>query len=230
MRLVLVLAVAAALGLTACGAGDETAPAEATETSEPEQAALPDLARVVCAVHGTRLETDTVRPQPDGVHLEVVNETGEDRSISVLDPQGGGMGQSAPAGTSTLVVALAPGTLEVTCSDLREEELEGSMLEVVDEDGVWISTSLGCDEGFSSAGSYTEDARGEPDPLAAAHATLDPYAEPGDVVEPAGYPDALEPEYRLVRDGEILAVVELFDDGAGGWLQSSLTGCSTLTD
>jgi hypothetical protein len=231
MRLVLVLAVAAALGLTACGAGDdEAAPAESTETSEPEQVALPDVARVVCAVHGTRLETDTVKPQPDGVHVEVVNETGEERSVSVLDPQGAGMGQSAPAGTSTLVVALAPGALEVTCSDLREEEREGSMLQVVDEDGVWISTTLDCMLGFSGTSDYTPDARGDADPLTAAQSGLESYMQPGDVVEPAGYPEAETPLYRLMRDGEVLATVELMDDGHGGWLPSTVEGCSTLTD
>jgi hypothetical protein len=231
MKLVLVLAVAAALGLAACGAGDDTAPAESAESPEP-QAALPDVARVVCAVHGTRLETDAVKPQPDGIHLEVVNETGEDRSVSALEPQGGGgLGQSAPAGTSTLVVALAPGTLEITCADLRsEEEPEGSLLEVVDEDGVWISTTLDCTLGFSGTSDYTPGARGDADPLAAAQSGLESYMQPGDVVEPAGYPVAEIPLYRLVRDGEVLATVELQDDGAGGWLPSTVEGCSTLTD
>jgi hypothetical protein len=230
MRLFLVLAAAAALGLTACGAGDETAPAGSTATSEP-RVGLPDTARVVCAVHGTRLETDAVSPQPDGVHLEIVNETGEERSISVLDPRGAGMGQSAPAGTSTLVVALAPGTLEVTCSDLRSEgEPEASMLEVVDEDAVWISTTLDCTLGFSGTSDYTPDARGDADPLTAAQKGLEGYMQPGDVVEPAGYPEAGIPLYRLLRDGEVLATLELQDDGDGGWLPGTVEGCSKLSD
>ena len=36
------------------------------------------------------------------------------------------------------------------------------------------------------------------------------------------------PLYRLVRAGEVLAVVDLVDDGAGGWLPSTVTGCSSL--
>ena len=164
MKLLCVLTLAAALGLTGCGAGDETSPAGSTGDSEPE-AALPDVARVVCEPDGTRLDTQSVRPQRDGVHLDVVNETGEDRSISVLDPQGGGLGEGAPAGTSTMVVALGPGTLEVTCSDPLAAVEQGSPLEVVDEDGLWISTNLDCTEGFSGTSDYTPDARGDADPL-----------------------------------------------------------------
>lgn len=230
MGRVLVLAIAAALGLTACGAAEEVEPAGSTPSSDPA-GPLPDVARVVCAVHGARLETDAVKPQLDGVHLEIVNDTGEDRSLSVIESQGGGgLGESAPAGTSTLVVALAPGTLEVSCADLREKEPTGSRLEVVDEDGVWISTTLDCTDGFSGTADYVPGAKGKDDPLAAAEKALVAYRQNDDDVEPAGYPDAPTPVYRLVRDGETLATVSLLDDGSGGWLADTVTGCSSLQD
>jgi hypothetical protein len=73
-------------------------------------------------------------------------------------------------------------------------------------------------------------ARGEDDPLAAAKGALAPYMRDGDVVERAGYPDAEAPTYRLVRAGETLATVSLFEDGAGGWLADTVTGCSSLQD
>lgn len=230
MGRVLVLAIAATLGLSACGAAEEVEPVSSTPSSDPA-GPLANVARVVCAVHGTRLETDAVKPQPDGVHLEIVNDTGEDRSLSVIESRGGGgFGESAPAGTSTLVLTLAPGTLEISCAGLREERPEGSRLEVVDEDGVWISTTLDCTAGFSGTSDYTPDARGDADPLTAAHEGLQSYTQPGDVVRPAGYPEAETPLYRLVRDGEILATVELMDDGDGGWLPSTVDGCSSLQD
>jgi hypothetical protein len=100
----------------------------------------------------------------------------------------------------------------------------------VDADGIWVSTHIDCetDMGFGAISDYIAGARGKPDPQAVAEDALLPYGEPGDVVEPAGYPKAESPEYRLVRDGEVLAVAELIDDGAGGWLQSQVNGCSSL--
>lgn len=229
VKLLCVLALAAALGLAGCGAGEETNPEGPNASSEPG-VALPDVAHVVCEPEGTRLETQSVKPQPDGVHLEIVNETGKERAISVLDPQGGGLGQGAPVGTSTMVVALGPGTLEVTCSDPLVDVAQGSPLEVVDEGVLWISTTLDCTEGFSGTSDYTPDARGDADPLTAAGAGLESYMRPGDVVEPAGYPEAETPVYRLVRGSDVLATVDLLDDGAGGWLPSTVNGCSSLSE
>jgi hypothetical protein len=229
VKALLVLALATTLGLTACGAGEEGRPAGSTERAE-HGVALPDVGRVVCEPNGTRLETQSVKPQPDGVHLEIVNATGKDHSISVLDPQGGGMGESAPVGTSRLVVDLGPGTLEVTCADPLADVEQGSMLEVVDEDGLWISMILDCTVGFSGTSDYTPDARGDADPLTAARKGLKGYMQPGDVVEPAGYPAAETPLYRLVRVSKVLATVDLQDDGAGGWLPGTVNGCSSLSD
>lgn len=225
------LAAAAATALLA-GCGQEQAPRSGGTSDGPESVALPDVARVFCNANGApRLETPSVRPQADGVHLEFVNDTGTDLSFSIFDPSGGGMGADAPQGTSAHVADLRPGIVSVTCYDASTEdgsEVPRAPLEIVDEDGIWVPTRLDCDAAFTTEASYTEDARGKPDPLEAAQDALDGYSEPGDVIEPAGYPQAEQPEYRLVRDGEVLAVVELFDDGAGGWLVDWLTGCSSL--
>jgi hypothetical protein len=225
-----VLIVAAVLALTACGAGPEVRPAGSTESSQTE--ALPDIARVVCQA-GSRPQTETpaVKPQRDGVHIRFVNETGMDLAFSIEDPSEGGIGADARQGTSAHVVDLHPGTVSIACYDALTEdgsEVTKTPLEIVDEDGVWIPATLTCAEAFSSHADYTVDARGHRDPLEAARGGLEPYMQAGDVVEQAGYPEAETPLYRLVRAGEVLAVVDLQDDGAGGWLPSSLTGCSSL--
>jgi hypothetical protein len=229
VRLLLALTLAAALCLPACRSGQDAGPAGPTQGREADTA-LREVARVVCEPNGTRLETPSVRSRPDGVHFEIVNETGRDRSFSVLDGQGGGVGENAPIGTSTKVVALGPGTLMVTCSDPLADVEQGSSLEVVDEDGVWVSMKLDCATTFSATIDYVRQGQGDPDPLAADEKGLENYMQPGDVVEPAGYSDAANPVFRLVLSDEVLGVVDLMDDGAGGWLPSTVSGCSSLEE
>jgi hypothetical protein len=232
MHRILVLLVVALLGLTACGAGEDAdsgsgGPAESTE---PEPTALPDVARVVCDENGARLETTSVRPQPDGIHFEIVNETGSERSVAIQNAQGTGTGMGVPAGTSTQVVDVEPGALTVSCTDPATEPGVGEALEVVDEDGIWVSTRLGCAEQFSQVVDYIQGASGETtDPLEAAKKAVEGFGlEPDDVFERAGYPDTDTARVRMVRDGEPIAVVDLVDDGTGKWLLSMVTGCSSL--
>jgi hypothetical protein len=222
------LALMAVLGLTACGSVGEP---DATPRAESESSALPDVARIVCKADGPPLvETPAVKPQTDGVHLEIVNETGAD--LTLVLPT---MGTGAPAGTSTQVVDLGPGEVTVACAApemLGDVEPPTAPLEVVDEDGIWVSTLLTCPEQFSSVTDYVVGARGETsDPLEAARKAVEGYGlEPDDVFERAGYPDAEVARVRLVRDGEPLAVVDLVDDGTGKWLETMVTGCSSLED
>lgn len=232
MHRILVLLVVALLGLTACGAGEDAdsgsgGPAESTEQ---EPTALPDVARVVCDENGARLETTSVRPQPDGIHFEIVNETGSERSVAIQNAQGTGTGMGVPAGTSTHVVDVEPGALTIACTDPATEPGAGEALEVVDEDGIWVSTRLGCAEQFSQVVDYIQGASGETtDPLEAAEKAVEGFGlEPDDVFERAGYPDTDTARVRMVRDGEPIAVVDLIDDGTGKWLVSMVTGCSSL--
>jgi hypothetical protein len=232
MHRILALLVVALLGLTACGAGEDTDPGSGgpAESTEPEPTALPDVARVVCDESGARLETSSVRPQPDGIHFEIVNETGSERSVAIQNAQGTGIGMGVPAGTSTQVVDVEPGALTVSCTDPATEPGAGEALEVVDEDGIWVSTRLGCAEQFSQVVDYIQGASGETtDPTEAAKKAVEGFGlEPDDVFERAGYPDTDTTRVRMVRDGEPIAVVDLIDDGTGKWLVSMVTGCSSL--
>lgn len=232
MHRILVLLVVALLGLTACGAGEnaDSGSGGPAESPEPEPTALPDVARVVCDESGARLETSSVRPQPDGIHFEIVNETGSERSVAIQNAQGTGTGMGVPAGTSTQVVDVEPGALTVSCTDPATEPGAGEALEVVDEDGIWVSTRLGCAEQFSQVVDYIQGASGETtDPIEAAKKAVEGFGlEPDDVFERAGYPDTDTTRVRMVRDGEPIAVVDLIDDGTGKWLVSMVTGCSSL--
>jgi hypothetical protein len=227
MTRIALIALTAVLGLAACGS--EADPTAAPAESDP--AALPGIARIVCQTDGPPLvETPAVKPQPDGVHLEIVNETGADLSFALPT-----MGFGAAPGTSTEVVDLGPGELTVSCSDpntIGDAEPPGAVLKVVDEDGIWVSTELGCPEQVSSVADYAPGARGETsDPLAAARSALEGYGlEEGDELVRAGYPEAEVARVVLLRQGESLAVVDLIDDGAGKWLVSTVTACSTLAD
>jgi hypothetical protein len=232
--LVLVPALVAALGLAACGAGPDSGaePAAPTESSEAPEAALPDVARIVCAADGAQVETSAVKPRPDGVHVEFVNETGSDLAYSIEDPSGSsGMGANVPAGGATEILDLRPGTVSVACEEASTEGSggAGAPLEIVDRDGLWIPADLACGETFTSMIlDYAAGSKGEADPHAAAQKALEQYAKPGDVVEPAGYPEAATRHYRLTRAGEVQATVDLFDDGAGGWLPNIVSGCASL--
>ncbi len=158
-----------------------------------------------------------------------MNEAGGERSIAIQNAQGTGTGMGVPAGTSTQVVDIEPGAVTVSCSDPATEPGAGEALEVVDEDGIWVSTRLECAEQFSQVLDYIQGASGETtDPLEAARKAVEGFGlEPDDVFERAGYPDTDTARVRMVRDGEPIAIVDLIDDGTGKWLVSMVTGCSS---
>jgi hypothetical protein len=226
MTRLMLLALVAALGLAACGSMEEP---DAKPQAESQPTPLPDVARIACKTDGPPVvETPAIKPQADGVHLQTVTETGTDLALVIPT-----LGTNAPKGTSTQIVDLGPGELTVACHSADDfAEPPTSRLEVVDEDGIWVSTELDCPEQFSGVSDYAVGARGETsDPLEAARKAVEGYGlEPDDVLERAGYPEAEVARVRLVREGEPLALVDLIDDGTGKWLVSMVTGCSSLDE
>jgi len=226
------LVIAAVGALSACGAERETVPQGPSESHEA--GALQDVVRLVCQVKSEPpvVEFTTVKPQPDGVHFQIVNGTDKDLAFSVESPRGEGGGTNAPQGVSTQVIDIPPGKASIACFDPYTEDagkVAKTDLEIVDEHGAWIPTRLKCAQQFSGVMDYAAGARGKSDPLEAAREGFRSYLEADDVVEPAGYSQAEMPMFRLVRGGDVLATVELLNDGAGGWLPSTVTGCSSLT-
>jgi hypothetical protein len=215
----------------AAGCGQRATEPEPT-TPAAEAASLPDVAQIACEVNRARVLTARVRPQPDGLHLNVTNDTGAELAFSV-DSETGGQGASAPNGSVDYVWSLPPGKLFVKCTNEEADpsEVPGAELEVVDEEGLWVSTSLAdsCAEASVSTADYGVGAEGEKgDPVDIARRLFEKQGlEPGDVVERAGYPDGEESVVRVTRSGNVVATMSFLPDGAGGWLQENTTRCET---
>jgi hypothetical protein len=233
MTLMKVLALALALLGTALAAGCGQGASQPAPTAPAAEAVpLPDVAKIECEVNGAQIVTERVRPQRDGLHLEIRNHTGTELAFSVEDSATGGQGASAPPGSVEYVWPLAPGKLFVKCTDDQADpsEVEGTPLEVVDEEGIWVSTSLGdsCTEASMSTADYGVGAKGEKgDPVDIARRLFEKKGlEPGDVVEPAGYPEGDETIVRVVRSGDVVATMSFLSDDAGGWLSENTNVCT----
>ncbi|MGE5460341.1 MAG: hypothetical protein ACM3WR_06925 [Solirubrobacterales bacterium] len=166
--------------------------------------------------------SSAVRPQPDGVHVLVTNTS--DMDLSFQWDLGG---DNAPIGAHELVLELPPGTAQVRCQDpSKDAGLPGgyAALRIVDPDGVYVPMELACSEVTGWSADFAPGAIGDPDPVQSAKEHVKGL-EPGDVVESAGYPDSEIPHVRVVRDGEVVAVLEYFSDGQGGWLESGGSTC-----
>jgi hypothetical protein len=226
----LVLALVVAGPAVGCGQGG-TEPAPTTPAAEA--GSLPDVAQIECEVNGAKVLTTRVRPQPDGLHLNVENDTGAELGFSIEESETGGQGASAPTGSVDYVWSIPPGKAFVKCTNDEADpsEVQGAELEVVDEVGLWVPTSLGetCKQASVSTADYAVGAKGDKgDSVDIATKLFEQQGlEPGDVVERAGYLDGEETVVRVTRSGNVVATMSFLPDGAGGWLQDSTTRCET---
>jgi hypothetical protein len=207
--------------------------------SGPGAELAPEVARVTCDGTSTVVEaqvvrmdpqtgevlatSSAVRPQADGVHLLVTNTSGRDLAF-----QWDLGGTNADVGEHEIVLTVAPGVAKIRCQAPEADAgAPGGYadLEIVDPDGIYVPVELSCDEATGWYADYAPDAVGDPDPVQGATDDLE-WLEPGDLVEAAGYPEAETRQVRVVRGGEVVAVLEYFPDGKGGWLQMSGNACS----
>lgn len=227
------LGLAIALSVAACADSPEEPSADTAPEGPTRDAAPADIGRVVCDAEGTRVETPTVRARPDGVHLVVVNRLGFDSGFSMAFSDGAGIGENAPQGESAHVVTAPPGPVEIGCylDPQAIGETQSQPFEVVDPDAVYRSTELDCDSRATMNVDYAPDAPGQQgDPVDVAREWLEKgYGLTGDdVVESGGYPEAKPPIARLLRDGRVLATLELLRAANDGWLVSTATTCGDL--
>ncbi len=226
-RIAIVLVALAAAG---CGAAS-TDGDEAATVSTTSALSLAPTAVITCSPSGTSVATPEVAARRDGVHVELRNETGAERLVEV----GSGAAAQAeplPAGMHARVWPLPPGEAQVTCYDPagdpgEEDAAAAAHLEIVDPDGVWVSTELPCDAVSTAQLDYVAGAAGlQGDPVEAVRADSADRLRPGDVVERAGYPDAEDPAtVRIVRDGRVISVLALVRAEDGGWLVSTVSDC-----
>jgi hypothetical protein len=195
-------------------------------------------AAVVCqADGGTRVVTPTVKPRPDGVHFQVDNRA--DGSVYLYYRWGADEGNvgELDRGLTEKVVAQGPGTWRLACTApdrFPTDQAAWMPMEVVDPEGLWIPSRVDCEHPTASHPDYREYfegrlPRGETGaPVEQARDIVSgevPGWRPEDVVETAGYPEAVPRLVRVVRDGRIIAVLDYRDDGQGGWFYGGIEYC-----
>ena len=223
------MAGAGILGLVLIAAGAGTVLAfssfEGSGSSPPAQdgdneveSDVPDIARVVCTESGARAATPEVRPQEDGIHIRIDNQT-DKRAFYVRDgdlADGNHGGRLAPYSPEEVVSTFPPGRILVGCFENGNatpySEIAGqgfAELAVVDPESIWVPAEPACPvpdrikwetefEGEWEAGDYEGVAR--------MHLGL---AE-DDGFRPAGYPESqwkVGPSYSVIRDGRVIAIV-----------------------
>jgi hypothetical protein len=157
--------------------------------------------------------------QPDGIHVYFANTSGGDLTFEIEDPSGV-TSDPITAGGERFVFTFVPGRYDVSCGGAK------ATITVVDPDALYVSGVLSCDGGTSGSLDYGPDARGPRGSLLAV-ARLELHGlRPGDVVEHAGYPLGTGDQLvRVVRGGQLVAVIGYVSDGHGGWLLSGTHAC-----
>ncbi len=191
---------------------------------------LPDVGVVICDESGTRLATERIRPQPDGVHFRTDNRTDGALSFQIDDIGG----TNAPPGLHEVEGgepwSIAPGTVRLRCQAPEEDAgAEGGFATMTIEDpgGLWVPDRVECQRVVGSDGGYRAAGAGSRgDPLELAREQFTRLIRPGDEVRKAGYPQAPDPTFALVREGKTFATVQVNRDGQGGWFVGTTATCS----
>jgi hypothetical protein len=211
---------------------DVTAADSASEGAERAQ--MPDTVQLTCAASGIDVPVGSIRPQSDGLHLEVFNDLPGPTRVWVRataedDPEQP-VWDSGPIhverGRHELVQPVPPGVLTVGC---RIGEVEQQrQVELVDVDRYYKPPELSCDEderAVLSDVAVPDNASGEParSYVVATRAALRPLTlwdeTEVSVNEPRGYPDqrfggwSYQPMTAVVDgDDDTVALVSLSGD------------------
>lgn len=193
----------------------------ATVAASPVEA--PSKLEVAC--DGTRADIPTplVRAQADGIHIHFANTSGHELAFGIEDATGLALlGDSNPVVGGTFVYTFGTGNYQLTCGGTT-----ASPFAVVDPDRLYTPSEVGCGGGTIGTSDYAAGARGPRGSLLDVARTELRGLQSGDVVEHAGYPQAAGDQFvRVVRHGEVVAVLGYADDGHGGWLLGGTRACS----
>lgn len=206
----LTLAVTACSGPSAAGR-DDSAP-------------TPDTLRVTCTP-GTGIEvaTDRVRTSVDGVHLRVVDRSGHDGTSLTVDTDAGASGERV-TDHGPWVVAVAPGTMRLSCSPSPFDDRDrGATVRVVDPDRHWTipttAEDLGCTPDGEPYPRLPSPGRTEVEALDAAVAANYPTGTRTYEVRhrTGGYDTGSSYGFVLVRNGSPAATGQVVPTADEGW-------------
>lgn len=200
-------------------------------SGEPWRAQLPSIVQLTCARTGIDVPVASIRPQSDGMHIEVFNELPATTEVWVRsrDEDDNMLWDSGPlevaSGRHELVQPVPPGVLTVGCRVGGVEQLR--QVELIDVRGSYDPPELSCDEDDRATLTDLEvppnrDGQRARSFVVATRAALHDLTrwDEGDVdvSEPRGYPDqrfgtwSYQPMTQVVQDDETVALVYLSGD------------------
>jgi hypothetical protein len=205
------------------GLGDGSADIQATT------APVPDVAVVRCTADGVaQVQTPTVRPLSDGVHIVVeAPGAGEELGVvfqSVTDRTMYLSGSQDPR--NGMVREMGSGTWRVSCYDGPGEPdrvaEDAPTVEVVDPEGLWVPTTLECSAGRAGITLSPEFWATAEDAIRAIEGV-----RATDGVELAGYPEGASVGlvWRVVRDDSVVAWLHVRQRG-NEWYVIAGEGCA----
>jgi hypothetical protein len=183
-----------------------------TGPSSPEPSAPSQVARMVCAANGARVQTPVVVAQPDGVHITVVGASRATRFEVHADgwDRSSGIGRALRGRATTEWTSIPPGGVTVTCLSPHAINPPSARFTVVDPNGYWTPQQPTC-SGLTAFGRVNVLAPVSTDlGPKEARTVLAPYFHgllPGDRILQPGYPaqQYKVPFFVVVRDGEVIA-------------------------
>jgi hypothetical protein len=224
-------AVAAAVVLAVAGVAtttwlasfrDDDDVTSVADADSPLPAELPDVLELNCTPTGIDVPVASIRPQSDGLHLDVDNQLPDTTSVWVTGEDWASGRMSIEPGTRSLRQPVPPGLLTVGCRIDGEDQQR--RVDLVDVEGLYSAPELACPEAEQNDLSQVLPV----DPrswslVGATRAALNDYLRPDDeIVSPGGYPDeeladpTTDPTVRIVRDGDTVAFVHLAVPGSTG--------------
>ncbi len=199
----------------------------------PPGEGAPLSAVLVCDENGTHADTTEVQAQGDGVHLVVQNRLPYDPGLIVaFDGEGTGR-DLEPDGVTRLTLAIPPGGFTVACRlgpDMPVEDVlsVAPRLQVVDPEGLYVSPTLECSGETVGEVASPGGVEAGTDPVQVATDALAHFLAPDDVVEVAGYPEAVPRLMRVIRGGSVIMRVELVLREDGTWTSDVVERCASL--
>lgn len=201
-------------------------PSAEPATAEASPVEVPAALQVACDGTHPAILTPLVKAQPDGIHIDVTNTSGQRLDFSIDDANGLAIqGDSLSGASGSYTYSFGPGSYRFTCNRST------AAFTVADPDGLYTSSDLECGSttggGTVGTNDYAAGARGPQGSLLDIARLELRGLQSGDVVERAGYPQAPgEALVRVVRQGRVVAGLGYLDDGHGGWLIAGTQACS----